>query len=69
MQTADKSKEYYVHYNKKILTFMQQRTTSKNMIKYQNTNLISVLQHTDTKTNERGSKLSVQMRIQPYHWL
>jgi len=34
MQTADKSKEYYVHYNKKIPTFIQQRTTSKNMIKF-----------------------------------
>jgi len=65
MQTADKSKENYVHYNMKIPPFMQQRTTSKNMIKYQNTNLMSVLQHTDTKTNERGSKQTVQMRIQP----
>lgn len=64
MQTADKYKECYVHYNKKIPTFMQQRTTSKNLIKYQNTNLMSVLQHTDTKANERGSKLTVQMRIQ-----
>jgi len=63
MQTADKSKEHYVHYNKKILTFMQQSTTSKNMFKYQNTNLMSVLQHTDTKTNGRGSKLTVQIRI------
>jgi len=67
MQTADKSKEYYVHYNKKIPTFMHQRTASKNMIKYQNTNLMSVLQHTDTKTNDRGSKLTVQMRIQPLY--
>ena len=36
----------------------------------QNTNLykyilMSVLQHTDTNTNERDSKLTVQMRIQP----
>lgn len=55
MQTADKSKEYYVHYNKKILTFMQQRTTSQTMIMHQqNTNLykyilMSVLQHTQTQ--------------------
>ena len=65
MQTADKYKEYYVHYNKKIPTFMQQRTTSKNMIRYQNTNLMSVLEHTVTKPNERDSELLVQMRIQP----
>lgn len=68
MQTAGKSNEYFVHYNKKVLIFMwQQRTTaSKNSMYQQNTNLykyilMTVLQRIHTKMKETASKLHLSI--------